>query len=152
MYCSKCGAADQDANSYCRKCGSFRLDSLKKEMTTLLIGNFFTLACCFSLLLLWIIFTILYYIDGMPFPNSNISNYFLFVALMALMFSNFMFFVGVLRKMNKNSGNSDLKSEETQPELKNFDTKDLLPPADLNSVVPSVVEETTRNLVKVGRK
>jgi uncharacterized membrane protein YvbJ len=27
MYCSKCGEADQNVNSYCRKCGDFLLDN-----------------------------------------------------------------------------------------------------------------------------
>ncbi len=30
MYCSKCGEADQNVNSYCRKCGNFLLDNSSK--------------------------------------------------------------------------------------------------------------------------
>ncbi len=154
MYCSKCGEADQNVNSYCRKCGSFRLDSLKKEMTILLTANFFILACCLSILTLWILTQIFELIDGDSFPNFNsfIGNKFVFGWILIYVFGNVMFFVGVLRKMSNPIDSVQLTSEETQTELTNLKTKDLLSPADFQSVIPSVVEETTRNLNKVRRK
>jgi hypothetical protein len=55
-----------------------------------------------------------------------------------------------MKKINKVSSNIDLPSEERPTELTNLDTKDLLPLADFQSVIPSVVEVTTKNLEKVS--
>jgi hypothetical protein len=160
MYCSKCGEADQNDNVYCRKCGSFRLDSLKTDMTVLLIGNFILFACCLSYLFFLILLSIYRYIEGLPPLNLGISDAFIFIPFISFMFNNILFFVRAMRKMNKNSDDvpeiSEKKqtelSEQLNVELTNFETKDLLPPADFQSVIPSVVEETTRNLEKVRRK
>jgi hypothetical protein len=55
-------------------------------------------------------------------------------------------------KMSIVPGNMHRTSDETNAELTNSEARDYLPPADFQNVVPSVVEETTKNLSKVGRK
>jgi energy-coupling factor transporter transmembrane protein EcfT len=150
MYCSKCGEADQNENIYCRKCGSFRLDSLKKEMTILLIGNLFVLGSCLFLSIFWIVLYILCYLIEIPTPNIfDLAKYGVLVSFLSILFSNFIFFSGTFLKMKKN--NVRLTSEQMDSELTNLETNNLLPPADFQSIIPSVVEDTTRNLEKVRR-
>ncbi len=57
----------------------------------------------------------------------------------------------LLRKIIKNSSDVHVTSEEKPTELTNSETRDYLLPADFQNVIPSVVEETTRNLNKVRR-
>jgi hypothetical protein len=54
-------------------------------------------------------------------------------------------------KVNRIFNNVEPKSEEIQTKLTNSEARDYLSPADLQNVIPSVVEETTKNLEKVGR-
>jgi fatty acid desaturase len=150
MYCSKCGEADKNENIYCRKCGSFRLDSLKKEMTILLITNFVIFFCFFAWLLILIWGKIYEYMGGSPVDQS-VAYYGMFFSLIVTVFSNLLFFFGVLRKIRKTSISVNTKTKDLNTEPNNLETKDLLPSADFQNVVPSVVEETTRNLEKVRR-
>lgn len=152
MYCSKCGEADQTVNSYCRKCGSFRLDSLKKQINIILVADLVVMLCSFLMILLWIWTKIIEATRGRSIFDLTWEYNFFFGILIFNLVTHFMFFVSVLRKMSKPSDGIELASEEMNAGPKNLETKDLLPPADLQNVVPSVVEETTKNLSKVGRK
>jgi hypothetical protein len=167
MYCSKCGEADQNVNSYCRKCGDFLIDNLskfslinqilgidspQKQITVSLIMNIFSFVFSLSLILY-----LIGYVNGVeratgqPFPN--IFPFYILLGLNAIwQLINVIFSINLMIKMNRTSGNIHQTSDEMNAELTNLETKDLLPPADFQSVIPSVVEETTRNLEKVRRK
>jgi hypothetical protein len=167
MYCSKCGEADQTVNSYCRKCGDFLLDdsskfslinqilgidSPQKQVTVSLIMNIFSFVFSLSLILY-----LIGYVNGVeratgqPFPN--IFPFYILLGLNAVwQLINVIFSINLMIKMNRAPGNIHQTSDEINAELTNLETKDLLPPADLQNVIPSVVEVTTKNLSKVGRK
>ncbi len=148
MYCSKCGEADQNANSYCRKCGNFL--SSQQEIFMILILN----VCVFAISLM--MFLGLYYIyataSEKSFPTTLNSTYFTFGGIAFTQILIIITLVRLLIKMNRVSNNIHQTSGEKQTELTNSEPKDFLPPADLQNVVPSVVEETTRNLDKVRRR
>ncbi len=108
--------------------------------------------CSFLMILLWIWTKIIEATRGRSIFDLTWEYNFFFGILIFNLVTHFMFFVSVLRKMSKPSDGIELASEEMNAGPKNLETKDLLPPADLQNVVPSVVEETTKNLSKVGRK
>jgi hypothetical protein len=167
MYCSKCGGADQNVNSYCRNCGEFLMDTLskfslinqilgidspKKQITVSLIMNIFSFVFSLSLILY-----LIGYVNGVeratgqPFPN--IFPFYTLLGLNAVwQLINVIFSANLMIKMNRTSGNIHRTSDEINAELTNLETNDLLPPADFQSIIPSVVEVTTKNLSKVGRK
>jgi uncharacterized membrane protein YuzA (DUF378 family) len=167
MYCSKCGEADQTVNSYCRKCGDFLIDNLskfslinqilgidspQKQITVSLIMNIFSFV--FSLLL---ILYLIGYMNGVERATGqsspNIFPFYILIGLNAVwQLINVIFSINLMIKMNRTPSNIHQTSDEINAELKNSEARDYLPPADLQNVIPSVVEVTTRNLEKVGRK
>jgi hypothetical protein len=173
MYCSKCGEADQNANSYCRKCGDFLInnlskfslinqilgiDSPKKQITIGLVMNIISFAVSLILILYLMGYMAGVELAGKSAPNMS-GVYILLGANAIWQLINVIFSANLMIKMNRVSNNVHQTSEEMQEsseqmnaELPNLDTKDLLPPADFQSVIPSVVEETTRNLENVRGK
>lgn len=166
MYCSKCGEADQNVNSYCRKCGDFLLnnsskfsliyqilgiDNPQKQMTLSLAMNIIALVISLALILFLMGYSAGVELAGRSMPNM-VGVYVLLVINAVWQLINVILSANLLVKMSRISNNVRQTSEETQNELKNLETKDLLPPADLQSVIPSVAEVTTKNLSKVGRK
>ncbi len=152
MYCSKCGEADQNVNSYCRKCGNFLLENLVKQLNLGTAISVFTFTIISVVLLLWIMTKIYEALEGRSIFNLEYSTYLFLGTLAFLQLTQIIKSVRLMRKINKVAGNSDLPSEEMQKELTSPETRDFLPPADFQSVIPSVVEVTTKNLDKVRRK
>lgn len=152
MYCSKCGEPDQNVNSYCRKCGNFLLDNLVKQLNLDTAVSIFTFAIISIMLLLLIMTKIYEALEGRSIFNLEYSIYLFLGSLAFLQLTQIIKSVKLMRKINKVSSNIDLPSEGKPTELTNSETRDFLPPADFQSVIPSVVEVTTKNLSKVGRK
>jgi hypothetical protein len=148
MYCSKCGEADQNANSYCRKCGNFLSSQMIIALVLFMNILVFSL-CLFSFLQLFSI-----YMTGeeKSFPNTLNNTWSTFGGLAFVQLITISYLVWLFIKMNRVSSNVHITSEDKQTELTSPETKDFLPPADFQSVIPSVVEETTKNLEKVRRK
>jgi hypothetical protein len=67
-------------------------------------------------------------------------------------FISMLFSANLMSKMRRIPSKVHTTAEEKNAELTNSETRDYLPPADLQNVIPSVVEVTTKNLSKVGRK
>jgi hypothetical protein len=166
MYCSKCGEADQSVNSYCRKCGDFLIDNLskfsminqilgidspKKQITFSLAMNLISFVVSLALILFLMGYMAGVELAGKSAPNMS-DIYILLGANAVWQLINVIFSINLMIKMNRTSGNIHQTSDEINAELTNLETNDLLPPADLQSVIPSVVEVTTKNLEKVRRK
>jgi uncharacterized membrane protein YuzA (DUF378 family) len=166
MYCSKCGEADQSVNSYCRKCGDFLIDNLskfslinqilgidspKKQITIGLVMNIIGFVVSLALIPFLMGYMAGVELAGKSSPNMT-DIYILLGANAVWQLINVIFSANLMIKMNRTSGNIHQTSDEMNAELTNLETKDILPPADLQNVIPSVVEETTRNLEKVRRK
>jgi hypothetical protein len=144
MYCSKCGEADQNPNSYCRKCGYFLISN--KTIFLILFNN------C-SLLFVSVVFLFSYLSLSDETFKELIYNFYIMIGVnLVLQFSNILSLIYLVRKMTKNSFNVHVTSEGKSEELTNLETNDLLPPADLQSIIPSVIEQTTKNLEKVERR
>ncbi len=143
MYCSKCGEADQDVNSYCRKCGSFLISN--KTIFLILITNTCLFISSLSLLVNYL------YLSEETFKELINLNYIMVGLNLFTQILNIYSLIYLLRKIIKNSSNAHVTSEGKPTELNNVETKNLLTPAVIQSVIPSVVEQTTRNLEKVRR-
>jgi amino acid transporter len=168
MYCSKCGEADQNVNSYCRKCGDFLHDNLSKfSLINKILGienpqkqmafglNINIIAFAVSLVLLLFLVG---YVEGAELATGKSLPNIIYLVCVFLglivvwQLISVIFSVNLMSKMRRVSDNVHQTFEEMQIELTNLETKDLLPPADLQSIIPSVVEVTTRNLEKVRRR
>jgi hypothetical protein len=168
MYCSKCGEADQNVNSYCRNCGNFLLDdsskfslmnqilgidSPQKQVKVGMIMNVISFSVSFVLLLFLIGYGMgAELATGKSAPNIIYLVYIFLGLITVWQLINVIFSANLMIKMSRVPGNIHRTSDETNAELTNSEARDYLPPADLQNVVPSVVEETTKNLSKVGRK
>jgi uncharacterized membrane protein (DUF485 family) len=149
MYCSKCGEADQNPNSYCRKCGNYL--NTQKQITFSLTMNIISFVVSLSLILF-----LMGYANGVELAGKsmpNMSGFYIFLGLNAILqLISLVYSIKSVMKIDQAANKTHVTSEEKQTEFKNLDTeKDLLPPADLQSVIPSVIEQTTKNLEKVER-
>lgn len=168
MYCSNCGEADQNVNSYCRKCGNFLLDnsskfslinhfvgieSPQKQVKVGMIMNIISFSVSFLLLLFLMGYGMgAELATGKPPPNIIYLVYFFLGLITVWQLINVIFSANLMIKMSRVSVNIQNTSEENTEELSNSETKDLLPLAEFQSVNPSVVEVTTKNLSKLERK
>jgi hypothetical protein len=82
----------------------------------------------------------------------NMSGFYIFLGLNAILqLISLIYSINSVMKIDKASQNVHITSEDKPTELTNLQTNELLPPADFQSVISSVVEDTTRNLIKVER-
>ncbi|MDQ3088293.1 MAG: hypothetical protein M3Q78_06800 [Acidobacteriota bacterium] len=157
MFCSNCGKADQEKNTYCRSCGEFLTDLSKKnkfvfggntpeeQINANLFLNF--LSGMVSLILA----TLLYATFGLRSETSPII-YIVAAFLLAMCGWQFSTFVVGLklkktfRKRKSNAEQAELSDEKT---FAAANTKELLNEADFSDVVPtSVTENTTKHLAE----
>lgn len=157
MYCPKCGAADQKANSYCRKCGEFLPDLEKRsnfefggttpeeQINTNLFLNLLSAIVSFALA---IALYATFWKRGDTLPVIYIVAAFL-LAMSAWQTSTFVVGLKLKRNFNKRKSPSIGAAPEKE-KVNSFEsarTKILLDEANLENVVPaSVVENTTKLL------
>ena len=154
MFCPNCGKADQKENSYCRQCGEF-LPSLRKKKllgwggetpekqirTSFFLNLISAIACLiFGILLL------------STHGNPGDTTFVVTVAAV-LLFINALwqisnFIVGLNRKKQLKKRH-DEEIEVKREIYLSPKTKELLPEAEFENLVPaSVTEETTKNLTR----
>ena len=157
MFCPKCGKGEQTADSYCRNCGEFLLDSSSRASLVVRILGIsnpekqlnLTLAIDLITAIVsgFLLFSLMGYFDavedrtGVP-TTPLVYVLYVFLALVAV-WQLFSFTVGTgfKRKLNA-SKRAHLQSTEQQA----------LPSADDQDVVPlTITEDTTRKLDNVPR-
>ena len=160
MFCPKCGKDEQIADSYCRSCGNFLVDTASN---TSLMNRFlgisdpekqvkFTLtidlvtAIVSGLLVFFLMgyFDATYARTGIPAPPIVYLVYIFLGLVSAWQLLSFTVGTAYRKKLSaaKKSALSQAQSE----------AQGALPPADVKNVVAnSVTEQTTRNLEKIRR-
>ncbi|NJM52814.1 MAG: hypothetical protein HC846_05115 [Blastocatellia bacterium] len=130
MYCSKCGAADQSINSYCRSCGDFLINNLglfsaiyrilginnpKEQATVGLIMNIISFAISFLML-----FFLMGYemgaelATGKSAPNIIYLVYVFLGLITVWQLINVIFSANVVIKMSRASVNVHITAEEVK--------------------------------------
>ena len=157
MFCPKCGKGEQQADSYCRNCGEFMLDSSSRSSLVVRILGIsnpekqlnltLTVDLITAIFSGFLLFSLMGYFDavedrtGVP-TTPLVYVLYVFLALVAV-WQLFSFTVGTgfKRKLNA-SKRAHLQSTGQQA----------LPPADDENVVPlTITEDTTRKLDNVPR-
>ena len=169
MFCPNCGKGEQTPDTYCRNCGEFLADfsskfsliskvlgvsTPEKQVNISLIINLIT-AIVSSLLLVFLngYFDALY-TKTQASPPPIIYLVYLFLGLIAVwQFISFIIGLNLKSKLSgRKSGkiSTDLSANENTISSA---TKEFLPPADTQNIVPaSVTEDTTKILDEVSRK
>jgi hypothetical protein len=155
MFCPKCGKSDQNAETFCRQCGTFLPDFDKvkpREITpeehvkANLALNVMTALASITLSIL--LFSFFFGKDDTPVIIYITTGFLtaMFAWQAQVFWRNLK-----LRKHFKNRNSKKLVLPAAQPEFSAKPTIELLPEADFADQVPaSVVERTTRKL-KVNR-
>ena len=161
MFCPNCGNAEQKENTYCRKCGELLPDlSVKNKMT---FGGStpeqqIKMNMTLSLLsaIVSFILAVALYISFLGRAGTPTIIYIVAAFLIAICaWQASTFTIGLKLKKHFKKRKEIDQPETSRTEQKQFqtaETKDLLPEADFENIVPtSVTEQTTRKL-KVKRK
>jgi hypothetical protein len=153
MFCPKCGAPDQSADSYCRQCGTFLYDAAKpakresppeENLKVNTVLNLMTVVVCFSLAAaLYVVFGIRSTTHPMIYITAGL--------LLAMGGWHIQTFIRTrqLKRQWKRRGQkeSDLSLEQAAI------TGKLLNEADFENVVPpSVTDRTTRHLAEADKR
>jgi hypothetical protein len=167
MFCSNCGNADQEPDTYCRQCGEYLVDPVGNsyflnkvlggatpvtQINVNLVISFLTIFACFFLIgFLKGHYDALFTRSG-ELPPVVIYWVYAFLGLISV-WQLFSFVVGMrLRKKLSRKGNG--AATERGNDDRGFDameTQELLPEADFSRDVPSVTEEPTKILDPVTR-
>ena len=152
MYCPNCGKADQKENTFCRQCGNFLPDFEKiiKKKTSpedhLKANTFLSLLTGIVSLTLAVIL----YAMFLGRADTPIIIYVVAGFLTAIFFWQAQTFWRTIL-LKKEFGKREKFNNEQEEIKTSFDksvpTKELLPEADFNDIVPaSVTENTTKTL------
>lgn len=155
MYCPNCGNADQQVNTYCRKCGKYLpdFDKIKQRETppevhlkANSILNIMTAVASITL-------AILLYVFFLGEENTPVIIYITAGFLTAMFAWQVQVFWRSLILKKQIILPKRAEDEENAKELESVPTKELLNEADFSDIVPaSVAEYTTKNLKeKVNR-
>jgi hypothetical protein len=151
MYCPNCGKSDQKENTYCRQCGEFLPDFEAKQKLPKTPAEQFQLSLVFNCLSALAAFSmaIVLYIFHFGNPDTHFTIYMaasLFTVIGAWQTVSFFNNLKLKRRFvrkEKETG-EDLFEEKI---IKYTETKELLPEADFENIIPtSVTESTTRKL------
>jgi hypothetical protein len=153
MFCPNCGKSEQIPNSYCRQCGeflNFKAGSISKYGGNSPLEN---LGSINSLSLIGAIFSIFaavwMYATQMQIPIVLYFGAAILICNAAWHFSNF--FVGIKLKRRLKTAREELS--QPQKQVQSAVTKELLPEAKFEDIVPaSITENTTKNLIEVKTK
>ena len=160
MFCPKCGKDNQVADSYCRSCGDFLVDTASNtSLTNRILGISdpekqvrFTLtidlvtAIVSGMLLFFLMgyFDATYARTGIAAPAIVYLVYVFLGLVSAWQLMSFTVGTAYRKKLSASKKTAVLKKES--------DPQGALPPADVKNVVAdSVTEQTTRNLENVRR-
>lgn len=170
MFCPNCGKGEQTPDTYCRNCGEVLTDlsdrfslinkmlgieTAEKQVNVNLIVNLVT-AIVSALLLVFLNG----YFDGHYTRTQEsappiIYLVYLFLGLVAVW--QFISFIIALNLKSKLSGRKGIKTSTdsiaTENTISSAETREFLPPADTENIVPdSVTDNTTKLLQKTSRK
>lgn len=169
MYCPKCGNAEQEPESYCRKCGEFLMDySGLSYLTNKMLGgsrpttqinvnlaiNFITILTSFLLLgFLNGHYDALKERTGGGAPSVIYLVYVFLIIISFWQILSLMVGARLRSKLNRKKAASELGSSESmQDNLTSKNTQELLPSGESHQTVPlSVIDESTKILNKVNR-
>lgn len=153
MFCAKCGAPDQSADSYCRQCGTFLYDATRsakhesppeENLKVNTVLNLMTVIVCFSLALsLYVVFGIRSTTHPMIYVTAG-----LLIAMGGWHIQTFIRTRQLRRQWKRRFEKESELSLEKAPT-----TGKLLHDADFENVVPpSVTDRTTRHLAEVDKR
>lgn len=160
MFCPKCGKDNQTADSYCRSCGEFLVDTAsntslmnrilgisdpeKQVKFTLTIDLVTAIVSGLLLFFLMGYFDATYARTGIAAPPIVYLVYIFLGLVSAWQLLSFTVGTAYRKKLSA--------SKETALSQAQSDPQGALPPADVKDVVAnSITEQTTRNLDKVRR-
>lgn len=154
MFCSNCGKADQEENSYCRQCGEFLIGTKRlgafnfggvtPRQNVNAISVLSLIAAFMSLIAaLWM------YITHFNLPLALFFGAAVLVCNAIWHLTN----IYTARKLASRMLKSSKDDAKHQPEVEGLPTKDLLEPADMSDHIPATVtENTTHQLVTPKRE
>ena len=157
MFCPKCGKGEQKADSYCRNCGEFLVDSSSRSSLVVRILGIsnpekqlnltLTIDLITAIVSGFLLFSLMGYFDavedrtGIP-TTPLVYVLYVFLALVAIWQLFSFTIVTTFKKKLSASKRAHLESTQQQA----------LPPADDQDVVPlTITEDTTRKLDNVPR-
>lgn len=149
MFCPNCGKADQKVNTYCRQCGEHLPDFETRQKLPKTPEEQFKLSLVFNCLSAVAAFSmaIVLYIFHLGKPDTHFTIYMaasLFTVIGAWQTVSFFNNLKLKRRYIRTEKEENLPKEKY---IEPVETKELLPEADLKTVVPaSVTEHTTRKL------
>lgn len=153
MFCPNCGKSEQIPNSYCRNCGEFL--NYNKSSISKFGGNspLENLTSINGLSLVGAVFSVLaaiwMYLTRFEIPFVLFFGAAILLCNAAWHFSNF--FVGFKLKRRLKTASKD--SSQSQNQIASAKTKEFLPEANFENLIPkSVTENTTKELIKLNRK
>lgn len=159
MFCPNCGKADQKENSYCRQCGEF-LPSLRKKKLLPWGGETpeKQIRISFSLNLISAIACLIFGVLLLSTHGNPGDTTFVVTVAAVLLFINALwqiwnFIIGLKRRKHLKKRHEDEEIEVEREIYLSPKTKELLPEAHYQDIVPpSITEDTTKNLTeKVNR-
>lgn len=156
MFCPKCGKAEQQANTFCRYCGTFLPDFDKLESKVITPEQHFrvntTLNIMTAVVSLALVITL-----HLMFTGKDSTS---FIIYLTIGFLTAIFFwqaqvIWRTLQLKKQFPGLNRKNEnqtiEKTPSLETINTRELLKEADLSTVVsPSIIENTPKK--KIYRK
>jgi FlaA1/EpsC-like NDP-sugar epimerase len=159
MFCPKCGKSEQQANTFCRNCGTFLPDFDKLERKIISPKEHFTANTALNIMtaVVSLALAITLYVMFLDKDDTPIVIYLTAGFLTAIFFWQAQVFwrTWLLKKQfpGLNRKNETSIIEKTPP-FETTNTRELLNEADLSDVVPpSIVENTTKKLSqKINRK
>lgn len=149
MYCPKCGNPDQQPESYCRKCGLFLPDLVKKKKEVsaeahLKANAFLSLATAFVSLS----FAIALYAVFLGREDTPLLIYLVAGFLIAITAWQVQVFIRT-RMLRKQVARMQPKRDDPHIEIGGAEKAAGLPEAAMDHIVPpSVTERTTRHLAE----
>ena len=162
MFCSSCGNADQEPDTYCRQCGEYLIDPVGNSyfLNKVLGGaapitqinvnlgiSILTIFACFFLIgFLKGHYDAQFTRSGEP-PPTVIYWVYAFLGLISL-WQVFSFIVGMrlTKKLNRKGDGAAIDQNADDNRFGSMKTTELLPSADYSSDVASVTEEPTKIL------
>ncbi|CAN5282677.1 hypothetical protein BH10ACI1_BH10ACI1_21370 [soil metagenome] len=161
MFCPKCGNADQQSDTFCRKCGTFLPDFDKVKKKEISPEEHLNANCVLVLMsaVVSLTLSILLYAFFLGKEDTPILIYITAGFLTVMFFwqaQTFWRTVLLKRQLKKRNPQptAENAADESNPPVKAVKTRELLNEADLKDAVPaSVVENTTRKLgTKIKRE
>ena len=159
MFCPKCGKAEQQANTFCRNCGTFLPDFDKLENKVITPEQHFTANTTLNIMTAVVSLALVITLHLM-FTGKDGTSFVIYLTigfLTAIFFWQAQVFWRTLQ-LRKQFPGLNRKNEnriiEKTPSLETTNTRELLKEADLSNVVsPSIIENTTKKLgEKIYRK